>query len=65
MRHFPVMESVFFLCQNLSMDVLKICDRLFEDEDLGDIPLEYIFRVAYVVLVIIAEGECFYKVDFE
>ena len=65
MRHFPVMESVFFLCQNLIMDVLKLCDRLFEDEDLGDIPLEYIFRVAYAVLVIIAEGECFYKVDFE
>ena len=47
------------------MDVLKLCDRLFEDEDLQDIPLEYIFRVAYAVLVVIAEGECFYKVDFE
>ena len=28
------MESVFFLCHNLSMDVIKLCDRLFEDEDL-------------------------------
>ena len=42
-----------------------LCDRLFEDEDLKDIPLEFIFRVAYAVLAIIAEGECFYRVDFE
>ena len=47
------------------MDVLKLCDRLFEDKDLQDIPLEYIFRVAYTVLIIIAEGECFYKVDLD
>ena len=47
------------------MDILKLCDRLFEDEDLQDIPLEYIFRVAYAVLVLIAEGECFYRIDFE
>lgn len=59
------MESVFFLCQNLIMDIVKLCDRLFDDEDLQDIPMEYIFRVAYAVLVIIAEGNCFYRVDFD
>lgn len=59
------MENAFFLCVNLSMDVLELCKRLFEDKDLHDIPLEYVFRVAYAVLVIIAEGECFYKVDFD
>ena len=47
------------------MDVLKLCDRLFEDEDLQDIPLEYIFRVVYAVLVVIAERDVFYKVDFD
>ena len=47
------------------MDILELCDRLFEDEELRDIPLEMIFRVAYAVLTIIAEGECFYRVDFE
>jgi len=47
------------------MDIVKLCDKLFEDEDLHDIPLEYIFRVAYAVLVIMAEGEVFYRVDFE
>ena len=59
------MENAFFLCVNLSMDVLELCERLFENKDLHDIPLEYVFRVAYAVLVIIAEGECFYKVDFD
>ena len=58
------MESVFFYCHNKTMDVLKLCDKLFEDEELVDIPIDYIFRVAYAVLIIIAEGECFYRVDF-
>jgi len=47
------------------MDIVKLCDKLFEDEDLHDIPLEYIFRVAYAVLVLIADGDCFFKIDFE
>ena len=59
------MVGAFFYCHNIYMDVLKLCDRLFDDEDLHDIPLEYIFRVAYAVLVIIAEGDCFYRIDFE
>ena len=59
------MVGVFFYCHNLGMDVLKLCDRLFEDKELQDIPLEHIFRVAYTVLLIIAEGECFYRVDLD
>ena len=59
------MVGTSYYCHNIYMDVMKLCDRLFDDEDLQDIPLEYIFRVAYAVLVIIAEGDCFYRVDFE
>lgn len=47
------------------MDILKLCDALFEDEELKDIPLESIFRVAYAVLTIISKGDCFYKDDFD
>ena len=47
------------------MDILKLCDRLFDNEDLQDIPMEMIFRVAYAVLVIMAEGDVYYKVDFD
>ena len=45
------------------MDTIKLCDKLFDDEDLRDIPFDYIFRVAYAVLQIIASGECFYNLD--
>jgi len=47
------------------MDVLKLCDKLFEDKDLKDIPIDYIFRIAYSVVAIIASGDCFYKFDYE
>ena len=47
------------------MDIVKLCDKLFDDEELRDLPVEHIFRVAYAVLLLIAEGDCFYKVDFE
>ena len=57
------MENVFFYCHNLIMDVVKLFDKLFEDEELRGIPLEYVFRVAYEVIILIASGECFYMVD--
>jgi hypothetical protein len=47
------------------MDIVKLCDKIFEDEDLADIPIDYVFRVAYAVLALIAEGDCFYRVDFD
>ena len=57
------MENVFFYCHNLIMDVVKLFDKLFEDEELRGIPLEYVFRVAYEVIILIASGECFLMVD--
>ena len=54
------MVGAFFLCQNLSMDVVKLFDLLLEDEEIKDIPQEIIFRVAYEVIVLISSGECFY-----
>ena len=55
------MVGVFFCCHNLVMDTVKLFDLLFDSEELKDIPQEYIFRVAYEFLVIIASGECFYE----
>ena len=59
------MVGVFFLCQNLSMDILKLCDILFEDKDLQDIPIDYILRIVKAVITVMATGECFYKTDFD
>ena len=42
------------------MDILKLFDKLIDDEELKGIPAETIFLVAYEMLAIIASGECFY-----
>lgn len=47
------------------MDVLKLCDALFDDEELQDIPFDYIFRVVYAVFTILFNGDCFYKDDID
>ena len=59
------MVGVFFYCHNLYMDIMKLCDKLFEDKDLQDIPIDYIFRVVYAVITAMSTGECFYKDDFD
>lgn len=47
------------------MDVLKLFDMLLDSEELRDIPMESIFRVAYEILTIISSGECFYQTEIE
>lgn len=47
------------------MDIMKLCDKLFEDSDLQDIPIDYIFRVVRAVIVAMADGDCFYKDEFD
>ena len=59
------MVGVFFLCKNQSMDVVKLCDILLEEDELKDIPLTYILRVAIEVICVISSGECFYKNEFD
>ena len=44
------------------MDTVKLFDMLFDSEELRDIPKEFIFRVAYEFLEIMASGECFKEV---
>ena len=63
--HFPHMEGAFFYCQNKSMDVLSLFEKVIEDEEVKDIPLMYIFRVVCCVVDAISTGECFYDTDFE
>ena len=42
------------------MDMKKLCDMLTKRKDLWDIPITYIFRVAYAVFELINDGNCFY-----
>ena len=57
------MVGVFFYCHNLTMDTVKLIDKLFDSEELRDIPMEHIFRVAYEVIVLIASGDYFFVID--
>lgn len=45
------------------MDVVKLFDMLFDDEELRGIPAEHIFLVAYEMLEIIGSGVCFFDND--
>ena len=38
----------------------KLCKKLFESDEIKDIPLEYVIKVVSVVFEIINSGECFY-----
>ena len=39
----------------------KLCKKLLENEDIKDIPLEYVIKIVAVLFDIINSGECFYK----
>ena len=45
------------------MDMKKFCRKLFDDENIKNIPLEYVFKVVKAVFEIINSGECYYEND--
>lgn len=47
------------------MDVLKLFEKVIENEDVKDIPLLYVFEVICAVIDAIGTGECFYNTDFD
>ena len=55
------MVGAFFCCHNIGMDIMKLCDKLFEDKELQDIPIDIVFRVVKAVIDAISTGECFYE----
>ena len=54
------MVSVFFLCQNLCMDIKKLYEKVIQSDEVHDIPLIHILAVLNCVMEIIGNGECFY-----
>lgn len=43
------------------MDMKKLCKLLFENENIKNIPLEYVIKVVAAIFEIINSGECFYE----
>jgi len=42
------------------MDMKELCKKLFENEKIQDIPLEYVIVVVEVLFDIINSGDCYY-----
>ena len=55
------MVGVFFLCQNLIMDIKKLYEKVIQNPEVHNIPLVHILTVLNVVIETIGEGECFYE----
>ena len=55
------MVGVFFLCQNLDMDIKKLYEKVIQSEEVHGIPLVYILTVLNAVMDAIGEGDCFYQ----
>jgi len=47
------------------MDVIKLFEKVLEDEEVQGIPLLYVLTVVISVVDAISTGECFYNSDFE
>lgn len=47
------------------MDVLKLCKKVLENEDVKGIPLLYVLIVVGSVIEAIGSGECFYNTEFD
>jgi hypothetical protein len=47
------------------MDVLKLCKKVLENEDVKEIPLLYVLIVVGCVIDAIGSGECFYNTEFD
>ena len=47
------------------MDVIKLFEKVLEDEEVQGIPLLYVLTVVCSVVDAIGTGECFYNTDFE
>jgi len=46
------------------MDMEKFTEKLLNNKDLKDIPVEYIFRVAFFILDLLKDKDLFYEEVF-
>lgn len=47
------------------MDILKLCKKVLESDDVKDIPVIYVYIVVNCVIEAINSGECFYPTEYE
>lgn len=47
------------------MDILRLFEKVIEDDEVKGIPLIHIFTVVCAVVDAISTGDCFYSNDFD
>lgn len=47
------------------MDILKLCKKVLENEDVKNIPIVFVYAVVMSVVEAIGTGECFYETEIE
>ena len=47
------------------MDVLKLCEKVLESDEVKDIPILYVYIIVTTVIEAISSGECFYSTEHE
>ena len=47
------------------MDVWDLFEKLLEEDNIRDIPVEYIVRIVFSVFSLIESGEVFYKHHYD
>lgn len=45
------------------MDIMKLCKKVLESEEVQDIPVIYIYLIINSVIEAINSGECFYPTE--
>ena len=47
------------------MDIIKLCKKVLENEDVQHIPIVHIYTVIVCVIEAIGSGECFYDTEYD
>lgn len=47
------------------MDILKLCEKVLQSEEIQHIPVIYVYLVINSVIEAINTGECFYELEVE
>lgn len=47
------------------MDIVKLCEKVLENEDVQGIPLIFVFAIMNSVIEAISSGECFLSTEYD
>lgn len=45
------------------MDIMKLCKKLFEKDEIQEIPVSYVYTILNAIIELISSGECFYNIE--